>query len=196
MLKKKKSESKIFYNFNIEDYVPQDHFLRLVSKVISFDFVYDKVKHLYSKTGQPAIDPVVLIKMLLIGYFYDINSERQLVKDINVNLAYRWFINYDIDEKIPHHSTISQTRKRKFSQSDLFQDIFDEVVNQCKEKGLISGESIFTDSTLIKANASMESLKKISLTPKDYFKNLDKEVDNVSEKKETKKKENIQTKPI
>ena len=101
MLKKKKSESKIFYNFSIEDYVPQDHFLRLVTKVMSFDFFYDKVKHLYSKTGQPAIDPVVLIKMLLIGYFYNISSERQLVKDINVNLAYRWFINYDIDEKIP-----------------------------------------------------------------------------------------------
>lgn len=182
MLRKKELENKLIYNFILDNYVPEDHILRIIDRSIDFDFIWAKVSHLYSRIGQPAIDPVVLIKMLIIGYLFDIDSERQLVKDIQVNLAYRWFIKYDIDEKIPHHSTISQTRRRKFSHSTIFQDIFDNIVMQCIEKGLIDGSTIFTDSTHIKANASMDSLKKILITPKEFIDQLEKNSEESSEK--------------
>lgn len=170
MLKKKDRESKLFYQFDLETFVPEDHFLRKVNKNISFEFIREKVRHLYSHTGQPAIDPVVLIKMLLIGYFYDIKSERQLEKEIQVNLAYRWFIGYDIDEQIPDHSVISQTRRRKFSESGLFQEIFDEIVKKLLDMGLVEGTTILTDSTHIKANASMRSMTPTA----EYLANLDR----------------------
>ena len=177
MLREKEAEDQFIYNFRLENYVPDDHLLRLIDKHIDFSFIIEKVKHLYSHTGRPSIDPVVLVKMLLIGYLYDIKSERQIEREIQVNLAYRWFIKYNIEESIPDHSTISQTRRRKFSGSRIFQEIFDEVVKQIKAKGLISGETIFTDSTHIKANASMDSLREIVITPKDYFSRLDEEAD-------------------
>jgi transposase len=185
MLSEKQNENKFIYNFNIDNYVPEDHLLRYIDKYIDFSFIREKVKHLYSHTGRPSVDPVVLIKMLLIGYLYDIKSERQIENEIKVNLAYRWFISYALDEEIPDHSTISQTRRRKFSESGIFQEIFDEVVKQCKSKGLINGDTIFTDSTHIKANASMDSLSKIVITPKEYFKNLDEEIKKEDGKSET-----------
>jgi transposase len=173
MLSRKEPEDKFIYNFRLEEYVPEDHILRMIDRYIDFKFVRDRVKHLYSHTGQPSIDPVVLIKMLLIGYLFDVKSERQLVKEIQVNLAYRWFIKYGIDEKIPNHSTISQTRRRKFSQSTLFQDLFDEIVTLCIECGFVTGETILTDSTSIKANASLESLREIEITPREYIARLE-----------------------
>lgn len=181
MLRKKNLEPKIFYNFDLESFVPADHFLRKVKEYISFEFIREKVKHLYSHTGQPAIDPVVLIKMLLIGYFYDIKSERKLEKEIQVNLAYRWFVGYDIDEKIPDHSVISQTRRRKFIDSGIFQDIFDEIVKKLIDKGLVDGNIIMSDSTEIKANASLKSF----VPTKEYLESLDKnskEDDHISNK--------------
>ena len=196
MLRKKELENKLIYNFILDNYVPEDHILRIIDRNIDFDFIWTKVSHLYSNIGQAAIDPVVLIKMLIIGYLFDIDSERQLVKDIQVNLAYRWFIKYDIDEKIPHHSTISQTRRRKFSKSTIFQDIFDNIVMQCIEKGLIDGYTIFTDSTHIKANASMYSLKKILITPKEFIDQLEKNSEESSEKEtgsSTEDNDNVET---
>ena len=181
MLREKESEEHFIYNFSLENYVPEDHLLRLIDKHIDFSFIIDRVKHLYSHTGRPSIDPVVLVKMLLIGYLYNIKSERQIEKEIQVNLAYRWFIKYNIEESIPDHSTISQTRRRKFSESGIFQEIFDEVVKQIKAHGYISGETILTDSTHIKANASMESLREIVITPKDYLSKLDEEADKEEE---------------
>jgi transposase len=177
MLKTKEPEDKLYYCLNIDALVPEDHLLKYIDKNIQFDFIRSRVKHLYSHTGRPSVDPVVLFKMLLIGYLYDIKSERQLEQDIRVNLAYRWFIKYDIDESIPDHSTISQTRRRKFLESKIFQEIFDEIVRQCIAKGFIKGETILTDSTHIKANASYESLKEISITPVEFIKRLDENLD-------------------
>ena len=173
MLKKKEKEEKLYYQFRLDEFIPQDHFLRKVDSLIDFSFVREKVRHLYSRTGQPAIDPVVLIKMLLIGYFYYIKSERQIEKEIQVNLAYRWFIRYDLDERIPDHSVISQTRRRKFSEGGVFQEIFDEIVRRLQREGFLRGETILTDSTHIKANASMKSL---TLT-KEYFEELENAVE-------------------
>jgi transposase len=161
MIREKNREGKLFYNFDLDKYVPNDHLLREIDDHVDFDFIRDRVKHLYSNTGKPAIDPVVLVKMLFVGYLYNIKSERQLEKEFQVNLAYKWFIKYDIDESIPDHSVISQTRRRKFSQSTLFQDVFDQIVLQCMQLNLLDGETILTDSTHIKANASMKSLRPI-----------------------------------
>jgi transposase len=181
MLRGKDSDQKFYYNISLEELVPQDHFLRHINRLIDFNFIRSRVKHLYSHTGKPAIDPVVLFKMLLIGYLYDVKSERQLEKEIQVNLAYRWFIRYDIDERIPDHSTISQTRRRKFLESNLFQEIFDEIVKLCIAKGLITGKTIMTDSTYIRADASLDSLREVLITPREFIQRLDENSDEASD---------------
>lgn len=100
----------------LEDLVPQDHLLRLVNRYIDFDFIKELTYPLYCHdNGRPAIDPIVLFKMLFVGYIYGIRSERRLVEEFNVNLAYRWFIGYDLDDPIPNHSTFSQNRRRRFN---------------------------------------------------------------------------------
>ena len=184
MLRTKVTEEKMYYGLTLDSLVPQDHFLRLVDKHIDFDFIYSKVKKLYSHTGKPSIDPVVLIKMVLIGYLYNIKSERQLEKEIQVNLAYRWFIRYTLDETIPDHSTISQTRRRKFKGSGIFEELFENIVEQCIKFGFVKGETILTDATHIKASASMDSLREVTITPIDYLKQLDESIDGKSENEE------------
>ena len=181
MIREKNREGKLFYNFDLDSFVPQDHILREIDRLVAFDFIRDKVKHLYSNTGKPAIDPVVLVKMLFVGYLYNIKSERQLEKEFQVNLAYKWFIKYDIDEPIPDHSVISQTRRRKFSQSTIFQDVFDQIVMRCMELHLLDGETILTDSTHIKADAAMKSMKPVV----EYLSELDTSAQPDTPKNET-----------
>ena len=155
----------------IEQLVPQDHLLRKIDKYIDFSFIRDLTRDLYCHTnGRPAVDPVVLFKMLFIGYLYGIRSERQLVKDIEVNLAYRWFLGYSITEKIPDSSTISQNRIRRFKDTDIPQKIFDNIVIQAMEKGLVGGKILYSDSTHIKANANKRKFEKVEVqvTPKEY----------------------------
>ena len=163
----------------LEQLVPQDHLLRKIDKYIDFSFIRELTKDLYCHTnGRPAVDPVVLFKMLFIGYLYGIRSERQLVKDIEVNLAYRWFLGYSITEKIPDSSTISQNRIRRFKGTDIPQKIFDNIVFQAIEKGLVGGKILYSDSTHIKANANKRKFEKIEVevTPKEYIDQLDIDV--------------------
>ncbi len=169
---KKEFKQRIYYNINLDSLVPEDHFLKRLEKLVSFDFVRDITKDYYSYTGKPSIDPVVLIKMLLIGYIFDIRSERKLVEDISLNLAYRWYIGYDLDEDIPDHSIFSKARVR-FGKK-LFVDIFEKILIKCIELGLVSKEGMLVDSTIVKANASTDSLVKVNLTPQDYWKRLDR----------------------
>jgi transposase len=117
MLRKNGSQQIKLMCYTIEDLMPQEHFLRDLDKYVSFDFIYDKVAHLYSAVGKPSIDPVVIFKMLLIGYLYNIDSERNLEKEVTVNIAYRWFLGLDLDDDVPDHSTFSQLRRRKFKDS-------------------------------------------------------------------------------
>lgn len=142
--------------FNLEDYIPEDHLLRKVAEVINFDFVYELTKSKYSSTGAPSVDPVVVIKMALLGYFFGIVSERKLAEDCRLNMAYLWFLGYDIDEKPPDHSILSKARVR-FG-IEIYQEIFNHIVKLCREAGLIEGDKLFVDSTLVKANASMDSV--------------------------------------
>ena len=175
----KRSESKqIKMSFvTLEELMPQKHFLRDLDKLVDFDFIYDKVSNLYSNTGRPSIDPVVMIKMLLIGYIYGIESERKLEQEITVNIAYRWFLGIDFDERVPDHSTISQLRRRKFDGTSVFRDVFDSIVRKCIEVGLIDGKLLLTDSTHIKANArnDLREIIEVPDTPTEYMQKLDKE---------------------
>src|SRR5512147_2353413 len=140
---------------SIEELVPKDHLLRKIDRVIDFGFIREKVKDLYcADNGRPAIDPVVLFKMLFIGYLYGTRSERQLVRDIHVNVAYRWFLGFGLTGKVPDASTISQNRRRRFSESSIYQEIFDEIVFQAIKRRMVDGTTLYTDSTHLKANAN------------------------------------------
>ena len=174
MTKRTAIQPKIQF-ITIEDLMPEGHFLRDVYKAIDFNFVYDRVRHLYSSIGRPSIDPVIIVKILLIGYLYGIFSERKLMDEIQVNIAYRWFLGIDLDEAVPDHSTLSQLRRRKFNDSRLFEDIFDEIVGKCIEIGLVSGETLITDSTHIRANAANDKRETIEVKVETsaYMKKLD-----------------------
>lgn len=156
MLGNKDFKPKMFYSVQLENLVPQDHELRKVLSLVNFSFIHKLVRNKYSWTGQPSVDPEVIIKMLFIGYYYGILSERQLVKRVQTDLAYRWFLGYDLDEKVPTHSVLSKARQRYGL--EIFQSIFDQIVEQCITAGLVGGEQAFMDSTLIDANASDQSL--------------------------------------
>ena len=161
----------------IEDLVPRDHFLRKLDAILDFSFIYDEVRDLYCENnGRPGIDPVVLVKSLFIGYLYGIESERRLEQEIQVNMAYRWFLGIDLDGNVPDHSTISQNRRRRFNGENLFRRLFERVLAICIEKDLVDGKLILTDSTHVKANASKKSEYKV-LVEKEaawYMERLDR----------------------
>lgn len=164
----------------IENLVPTDHILRKVHKFIDFTFVRDRMDPLYClDNGRPGVDPVILFKMLFIGYFFGIRSERQLVRDIQVNMAYRWFLGFNLQDKIPHSSTISQNRRRRFQGSDVFRQMFDDIVLLALEKGLIEGKTLYTDSTHLKANANQHKYEKevVAKNTKSYLEELDRSIE-------------------
>lgn len=169
---KKDFNQKIYYNINLDSLVPENHFLKRLERLVSFDFVRDITKDYYSYTGKPSIDPVVLVKMLLVGYLFDIRSERKLVEEISLNLAYRWYIGYDLDEEVPNHSVFSKARVR-FGKK-LFVDIFEKILVKCIELGLVSSEGMLIDSTIVRADASDGSMVEINLSPGQYWRKLDR----------------------
>ena len=135
----------------IDSLVPKNHLVRKIENAINFEFIYDEVKDLYSPLGAPSIDPVVLIKIVLIQYLFGIPSMRQTIKDIEVNVAYRWFLGYSLTEKIPHFSTFNKNYERRFKDTDLFEVIFKKILAQAMLNGFIDSSNIFIDSTHIKA---------------------------------------------
>lgn len=165
---------------SIEELVPKDHLLRKIDSHIDFSFIREKTRNLYcADNGRPCIDPVVLFKMLFIGYLFGIRSERRLAGEIKVNIAYRWFLGLKLTEPVPHHSTISQNRRRRFNGTDIFQEIFDEIVIQAIEKGMVEGRELFSDSTFLKASASRGKYvtKKVASSTKAYIDELNKAVE-------------------
>src|ERR1700683_4862361 len=147
----------LFYYFRLEDQVPETHLLRLIEKHISFALVRGQLKDRYSETGRPSIDPELLLRILLIGYLYGITSERKLVEELRMHLAWRWFTGLGFDQEIPHHSTFSKNRHGRFQESKLFEQLFEEIVRQCVEVGLVQGDNLSVDGSFVEANASKES---------------------------------------
>ena len=201
MMDRSKGAQQKYMLVTMESLMPEKHFLRDLDRLVDFSFVYEKVESLYSHTGRPSVDPVVLVKMLLLGYLYGIDSERKLEQEIQVNIAYRWFLGIDLEERVPDHSTISQLRRRKLSGSAIFQEIFDEIVRKCMDAGLVSGKLLLTDSTHLRANARNDLREVIEVpdTPSEYMKKLDKEayetglIDAPVEYDETKSKEIVKS---
>ena len=151
-----RSES-LFYYFRLEDHVPEDHLLRLIDKHVDLGFVRDRLKHHYSDTGRPSIDPELLLRILLIGYLYGITSERRLVEEVRMHLAYRWFTGLEFDQEVPHHSTFSKNRHGRFQEANLFRELFEAIVAGCIEVGLVRGKHLSVDGTQVLANAGVKS---------------------------------------
>ena len=149
---------------SIDELVPKDHLLRAIQDCIDFSFIYDEVKDLYSKThGRPSIDPVVLIKLLLLQSLYGIRSMRQTIREVQVNVAYRWFLGYGFREKIPHFSTFGKNYVRRFQESDLFEKIFERILEEAIACGFIQADAIFIDATHVKASANKNKyIKKLA----------------------------------
>jgi transposase len=147
----------LFYYFRLEDQVPENHLLRLIEKHISFAFVRERLKDSYSETGRPSIDPELLLRILLIGYLYGVTSERKLVEELRMHLAWRWFTGLGFDQEIPHHSTFSKNRHGRFQESRLFEQLFEQIVRQCVEVGLVQGKHLSVDGSFVEANAAKES---------------------------------------
>jgi transposase len=147
----------LFYYFRLEDQVPETHLLRLIEKHISFEFVRERLKDSYSDTGRPSIDPELLLRIVLIGYLYGITSERKLVEELRMHLAWRWFTGLGFDQEIPHHSTFSKNRHGRFQESKLFEQLFEQIVKQCVEVGLVQGKDLSVDGSFVEANAAKQS---------------------------------------
>ena len=142
---------------DIDSMIPEDHLLKRINNCVNFDFIYEKAAPYYSHVGRKSIDPVVLIKMLLIGYLYGIKSERRLEEEVSLNLAYRWFCGIDLMNRVPDHSTFSQNRRRRFQEAGIFREIFNEIVLMCMEFGIISGETGVADGSFLPSNVSWDS---------------------------------------
>lgn len=153
----KQSEQIQMVILDIDSMIPDTHLLRRIKNCVNFDFIYEKAAPYYSPIGRKSIVPVVLIKMLLIGYLYGIKSERRLEEEVSLNLAYRWFCGIDLMHKVPDHSTFSQNRRRRFQEAGIFREIFNEIVLKCIKFGIVSGETGVADGSFLPSNVSWDS---------------------------------------
>ena len=144
---------------SLDDLVPKNHLVRKLEKAINLDFIYDEVRELYKPYGRESIDPVVLIKIVMIQYIFGIRSMRQTLKEIEVNNAYRWYLGYGMHEELPHFSTFSKNYSRRFKDTDLFENIFARILLEINKYGFIDDENIFIDGTHIKASANTHKYK-------------------------------------
>lgn len=160
----------------MEEIVPEDSLFRKIDKYIDFTFIYDKVKELYCENnGRPSIDPVVLFKIVFIQTLDGIKSMRQTCKKIKVDAEYRWFLGIPFGQDTPHFSTFSKNYERRFKDSDIFEDIFVEIVNQAIKYNLIDGTTFYTDSTHKKAKKEIKKLQQKQNVP-DKTKEIEAEL--------------------
>jgi transposase len=157
MMGQQRGTESLFYYFRLEDQIPVDHLLRLIDRYVDLSFVRERLKSFYSSTGRPSIDPEVLLRLMLVGYLYGITSERRLLEDVRMHLAYRWFTRLGFEQEIPDHSTFSKNRHGRFRQSGVFREVFEEIVRRCLEAGLVEGQNLAVDGTIVGANASRQS---------------------------------------
>ena len=165
---------------NIEEMIPEDHFLRVIEKHFDWNFVYEEVERLYSTVGRKSIDPVVLIKIHILKFLFNEDSLRKTYETLQYNILYRWFIGYELNEKVPDHSTYSQNYKRKFSklEHDLLETVFEKVIELLNEWNCLDLTAVYIDSTHTKANANKKKNHKelVKIEAKKYQKELDLEI--------------------
>lgn len=139
----------------MEEIVPEDSLFRKIDKYIDFTFIYEEVKDLYcDNNGRPSVDPVVLFKIVFIQALDGLKSMRQTCKKLKVDAEYRWFLGIPFGIDTPHFSTFSKNYERRFKDSDVFENIFINIVNQAIKYNLVDGTTFYTDSTHKKANAN------------------------------------------
>ena len=149
-------QEQLFYSFNLEDHVPQDHLLRGINRHLDLSDLRRHLSEFYSHTGRPSIDPELMMRMLIVGYSFGIRSERRLCEEVHLNLAYRWFCRLGLEDKIPDHSSFSKNRHGRFRDSEAFRHLFEAVLRRCMEEGLVGGEGFATDASVIKADANRQ----------------------------------------
>jgi transposase len=150
-------QDQFFYNFRLEDHVPEDHVLRRIDAVLDLSGLREHLAPYYSQTGRPSIDPELLIRMVIVGYCYGIRSERQLCKEVGLNLAYRWFCRLSIEDKVPDHSTFSKTPHGRFRESEALRYVFEQAVERCMSEGSVGGVGFAVDASVVRADASRQT---------------------------------------
>lgn len=156
MGQQKGGRERLFYSFNLEEHVPQDHLLRSIDRCLDLRELRRHLAEYYSPIGRPSIDPELMIRMLIVGYCYGIRSERRLCDEVHLNLGYRWFCRLGLEDTVPEHSTFSKNRHGRFRESEAFRWVFDEVVRRCMAAGLVKGESFAVDASIVAADASSQ----------------------------------------
>jgi transposase len=146
-------QDALFYEFSLEDHVPEGHLLRSIDRYVELNGLRRELAPFYSEKGRPSIDPELLIRMLIVGYCFGIRSERRLCEEVHLNLAYRWFCSLGLTGEVPDHSTFSKNRHGRFRDSDLLRRLFETVLQRCLDEGLVGGEGFAVDASLIHADA-------------------------------------------
>ena len=173
----KKDSRKDIVMVDVDALVPPDHLLRKVERVMDYDWLYERLSPYYcADNGRPGTDPVVLIKMVLIQHLFGIASLRQTYRDIQVNVAYRWFLGYSLLEEIPHFATVSYAFCKRFP-PELSEEIFAHILNKALNNRMVDPSMIFIDGTHIKASANKKKLQKeqVAKAAKVYEEQLRKE---------------------
>ncbi|MDB2407782.1 IS1182 family transposase [Jannaschia sp.] len=153
---RQEAQAALFYEFSLEAHVPQDHLVRAIDRFVDLGGIRAHLAEFYSHTGRPSVDPELLIRMLIVGYCFGIRSERRLCEEVHLNLAYRWFCRLDLADRVPDHSTFSKNRHGRFRDSELLRHLFETVVARCIAEGLVSGERMAIDASLIEADANRQ----------------------------------------
>jgi transposase len=149
-------QQQLFYSFRLDEAVPDDHPVRNIAAVLDLSWVHSELAPFYPKLGRPSVDPELMIRMLIIGYVLAIRSERAICRELQVNLAYRWFCRLSIEDKIPDHSVFSRARHERFRESNAFRRVFERVVEACIAADLVGGEGFAVDASLIAADANKQ----------------------------------------
>jgi len=187
MGRQENGQNQLFYNFQLEEQIPDNHLVRKLDHFLDLDDLHKELADYYSHTGRPSVDPELMIRMLVIGYCFAIRSERQLCEELRFNLAYKWFCQLGLEDRVPDHSTFSKNRHGRFRDSDILRHVFEQSVRRCMKEGLVGGEAFAVDASLIAADANkqrsmpgaewneIDHSKNASRAVKDYLETLDDE---------------------
>src|SRR5580765_3675522 len=156
MGRRDRDQASLFYDFNLDDVIPESHLLRRLNVFVTTVLadLHGQLQPFYSDIGRPSVDPELMLRMLIVGYCYGIRHERKLCEEVKLHLAYRWFCKLDLDDKVPHHSTFSENRLNRFRESDILRHVFECVVAACMAQGLVKGEGFAVDASVMEADAS------------------------------------------
>lgn len=156
MGRRDRDQASLFYDFNLDDVIPENHLLRRLNVFVTTVLadLHGQLQPFYSDIGRPSVDPELMLRMLIVGYCYGIRHERKLCEEVKLHLAYRWFCKFDLDDKVPHHSTFSENRLNRFRESDILRHVFERVVAACMAQGLVKGEGFAVDASVMEADAS------------------------------------------